>query len=148
MAAKKPAPQTEITISPATLKWLCSILAGLAAGLLVWWQVWDRVDARWRREEVQVARDAKAEADLKALEAKAAAALATHSVSEQRARLWMLYVVQDFRASAETRWAEECVDKKRPADVCREAERKAAESRTRASEARTQAKDVSEERTK
>lgn len=144
-AKKKPAEQEDITISPAMLKWIVGVVGGLLAALVLWWQVWDRIDSRWRLETIQKAKDDQADAAIKGVEAKAAADLAKHKEADRRGDAWTLFVIQDFRAAAETKWAEDCTKEKRPADVCRELDRKATDSRQRATELRGAAMAASKE---
>jgi hypothetical protein len=158
VAARKrpppPDPLTGLTISPAMIKWAVSIIGALLGAIVLWWQVWDRVEVHWRLEAIQKAKDDKVDADIKAAtmkaetELKAAVAklesdFGRYKESDARSGAWTLYVVQDFRAAAETRWAQECVDKKRPADVCHELAIKAEETRQRAKEQRAIAMDAS-----
>lgn len=147
-ARKKPPPDDdeEPAITPRQLKWVIWFISGVLGAVILWWQVWDRIDNRWRLESIQKANDEKVASELKALDAKAADALSDHIKADNRSRAWTLFVIQDFRAAAETRWAEECVAKKLPAEVCRELERKASESRQRAAEARTKANEASREK--
>lgn len=154
---KKPVEEDDDpTISPRQLKWLLWVAGAVLGLLLVWWQVWDRVESHWRREEVQKAIDAKvaaeivaakekAASDLAAVDKKATDALSDHLKADARSRAWTLFAIQDFRAAAETRWAEECIAKKLPADVCRDLDRKATASRQQAQEARTRAMEASKE---
>jgi len=144
-ARKKTEPQEEITISPAMLKWAIGIVTGFLGLLVLWWQVWDRIDNRWRQESIQKAIDAKVSSDITAVDKKAADALGDHLKADARSRAWTLFAIQDFRASAETRWSEECPGKKLPPEVCRELDRKATESRARAAEMRTKAMEASKE---
>lgn len=150
MTARKKAPPDdddpqEITLSPRMIKWTVGLVTGALGFFVLWSQVWDRIDARWRLETIQQANDAKVAAEISAVDKKAAEALSDHVKADNRSRAWTLFVIQDFRAAAETRWAEECLAKKLPADVCRELDRKATESRQRAAEARTKAMEASRE---
>jgi hypothetical protein len=147
MTTRKKAPpeEDEISITPKQLKWIIGLVAGFFGALVLWWQVWDRIDNRWRLESIQKANDAKVAAEINAVDKKAADALGDHLKADNRARSWTLFAIQDFRASAETRWAEECADRKRPPDVCRELDRRAATSRQQAQELRSKAMEASKE---
>lgn len=156
MPAKKPEP-TGFSISPAMIKWLLGTLIALFTAIVLWWQVFDRVDAHWRLEAIQKAKDDKIDADIKGVAAKADTDLkgaitkiendfAKYKEADRRAGAWTLYIVQDFRAAAEAKWAQDCVDRKRPADICRELDAKASEARARANEQRAAAMDSSKEK--
>lgn len=149
-ARKKPAVEPvddgrEFTVTPAMLKWGFGVMTALLGAFILWTQAWEKIDSRWRLESIQKANDAKVSAEISAIDKKAVDALSDHVKADNRSRTWTLFVIQDFRAAAETRWAEECVDKKRPADVCRELDRKATESRARAAEMRSKAMEASKE---
>ncbi len=157
MAAKRAAPKAapaSLVISRAFITWVVSIVGSLLLALIAWWQVWDRVEVHWRLEAIQKARDdkidsdikavaAKAEADLKAAIAEVKSDVAKYKEADRRAGAWTSYMLQDFRAAAEAKWAQDCVLQKRPADMCRELETKATDARSRANEQRASAMDAS-----
>lgn len=128
------------------IKWGVGLLASLLAGLVAWFTVWDRIDTHWRQETVQKAQDQKIEATVKAVADKAATDLESHKTAEARRSAWTLWFIQDFRAAAEMKWAEDCASAKKPADVCREYERRAAATAREADNLKAAAKDASKEK--
>ncbi len=157
MPARKPPPQS-FTVSRAGLTWFVGIVGGLIVAYIgamqIWDSIWTRVDARWRLEAVQKAKDEKvdaqikgvaekADADLKAAVAEIKTDISKYKEEDRRSGAWTSYMLQDFRAAAEAKWAQDCADRKRPADVCKELELKADEARKRANEQRALAMDAS-----
>ncbi len=156
MAAKRAAAQKPagFVVSRSFVTWAVSIVGGILLALTAWWQVWDRIELHWRLEATQKAKDetidaaiksvaAKAESDLKAAIAEVKTDVAKYKEQDRRAGAWTSFQLQDFRAAAEAKWAQDCVMQKRPADMCRELETKATEARTRANEQRAAAMDAS-----
>jgi hypothetical protein len=156
-AAVREPPREGVSISPAAIKWIAGTLAAIFAAVVAWWQIWDRVDNHWRLETIQKAQDdklaadvkaarEKAEADVKATEAKIKAELATHKERDASSSAWTLYVIQDFRAAVESKWASDCIRNKAPVDICREQDRKAQEASAQASNLKAQAQQASKEK--
>lgn len=146
-ARKQPSPPEPnyVQLSPALIKWVVGIVGGVFLAIIAWWQIWDRIDNHWRLETTQKARDDKSDVELKAMRDKAAADLIEHKKADLRSQSWTLSAIYDFRAAAETKWAEDCAKDKRPPDICRELERKAAATRERASQTKDAAMNASKE---
>ncbi len=158
MAAPKRPPSAGFTVSRSGLTWFVGILGGLIVAYIgamqIWDSIWVRVDARWRLESIQKANDAavdasikavaaKADADLKAAIAEVKTDISKYKEDDRRAGAWTSFMLQDFRAAAEAKWSQDCIDRKRPADICKELEIKADDARKRANEQRALAMDAS-----
>lgn len=135
-----------VSISPAAIKWIVGTLAALFAAIVAWWQIWDRVDNHWRLESIQKAQDDKAAAEIKAVREQTKAELLVHKDRDASSSAWTLYVIQDFRAAVESKWASDCLRNKAPLDICREQDRKAQEASTQASNLKAQAQQISKEK--
>ncbi len=146
MATKKPEPQREFTISASAIKWTAGVGASLLAALVAWFTVWERIDTHWRQESVQKAQDQKIEAQVKAVGDKAATDLEIHKTAEARRSAWTLWFIQDFRAAAERKWAEDCIGAKKPSDVCREYQHRADATAREADSLKSVAKEASKEK--
>jgi hypothetical protein len=145
-ARRQPPSSAGFTISPATVKWGLSGVAALFAALVGYWQVMDRIDNHWRLESIQRAKEAQDAAELKALRDKLEAELREHKGNDVRTAAWTIWLIQDFRAAAEQKWAKDCVHLKYDAGMCSELEQQAAETRRQAIESKHKAEDVSKEK--
>lgn len=125
-----------VMLSPAAIKWGLSAVAAVLGVIVVWWQVWDRIDAHWRLETVQAAQDKALKADIQAAKDKADADVKELARRAEVGRAWLFWSVTDGKAVNTSQWAELCKFLKRPGDVCVKYEQDAAAYRQEAVEAK------------
>lgn len=142
---REPEPE-QISVSPATIKWLLGALAALFAAIVGWNQVATLFDNHWRLEKTQQQQDKLIDAQIAAAKAESAANLEAHRIAEARQLAWLNYSVQDFRAAAAAQWAKQCLFIFKSKEQCHDAPEVAADAKQKASDARRIAEALSKER--
>lgn len=144
---------SQIVLSPSSIKWILSVLGTLVAFVIGYWTLWDRVqaslDARWRLESVQQAKDreqeahyARIDAAIKAERTQSEAELKALAKRAEQGRAWVLWSVIDSRALNTEQFAVICNSLKRPGEVCLKFERDAMQYRQEAQEAKRAAQEA------
>lgn len=103
MAAKKPAPVDVVHVSAGLIRWLVGIIGGILLAIGAWFVVWDRIEAHW----------------------VTTAKFKSHQGTDGQKFAWIIFSIQDFRAAAASKWAEDCRNQKRPESECQRLEREA-----------------------
>lgn len=144
MAKRKPKPDAEpsFTFTSGQVKWVIGILAGLFGLYVAWVQIWDRFEAHWRLESVQAAKDKQLDAQMKAIEDKAASDAKVIARRAEVGRAWLFYNLSDFRADNSQQWAQVCTALKQPPEVCQKWQADAAQLRQESVDAKRQANEA------
>ena len=121
------------------VKWALGLLAGLAALIIGWQQVWERFETHWRLETIQASQDKRIDADIKAVREKAEADTKALARRAEVGRAWLFYSIGDFRADNSQQWAQVCPALKQPPEVCAKWLADAQQYRQEAADAKRQA---------
>jgi len=138
----------DFRVTANTIKWIVGCILGVGSLLFLYWAVTDKLDARWRLEQVQAAKDKEYAAELKRVDSEVKAArdkaeLDTKALAAkaEQGRAWLQWSVVDTRADISTKLALLCRGLKltqsecdRWADDARRTQDEAARKKTAAEE--------------
>lgn len=134
--------EPSFTFTSGQVKWVVGILGGLLALFLAWDQVWQKIEAHWRLEAVQAAKDKQLDTQMKSIEDKAANDSKQIARRAEIGRAWLFYNLSDFRADNTQQWAQVCTALKQPPEVCQKWQADAAQLRQEAADAKRQANEA------
>lgn len=134
------------TLTSKQISWIIGTLASLFALFYGWTQVWDRIEAHWRLESIQAARDKQIDAAIASVKEKADADTKALAKRAEVGRSWLFYNLSDFRADNSQQWAQVCTALKQPAEVCAKWQSDAMQLRQEAQEAKRAASDTGREK--
>lgn len=157
-------PAQEFAITPVMIKWTAGLVAAVLAAIVSWYVIWDRIDAHWRLESIQAAKDKEIEAKVNAqkteIEAKVLAQKtevdvrlkAQHDESEKglkqmavRAevgRAWLFWSMTDLKAEQRERYVQLCKFLKWPSAECEKAQLEAVRARQEEMDAKRSAQNA------
>lgn len=125
MPAKKPAPVDVVHVSAGLIRWLVGIIGGILLAIGAWFVVWDRIEAHW----------------------VTTSKFKNHQGNDGQKFAWIIFSIQDFRAAAAAKWAEDCRNQKRPEAECARLEREATTLAGQAGDLKKEAAATSKEKT-
>jgi hypothetical protein len=96
-------PVDVVHVSAGLIKWVAGFFAALFAAIVGYFAIWDRVDAHWLTTNK----------------------FKQHQSTDGQKFAWIIFSIQDFRAAAAAKWAEDCRNQKRPESECARLEREA-----------------------
>lgn len=118
-------PVDVVHVSANLIKWAGGFLAALVAIIVGYFTIFDRVDNHWVTTDK----------------------FKQHQGSDRQKFAWIIFGIQDFRAAAAAKWAEDCRNQKRPDSECARLEREATALATQAADLKKEATATTKERT-